>query len=84
MDRNDISRGRTRDNNEADKVSPADLTRQQRAMIGQTLDDALAGNAANLKIQVEIGKAAVRRRLQTTLRSRTGRIPVECVELPRQ
>jgi hypothetical protein len=63
----------------------ADLTREQRATIGQTLDDALAGNApANLKIQVETGKAAVGPRLQTKLRGSTGGIPVEFVELPRK
>jgi len=59
------------------------LTRAQRAMIGQTLDEALAGRVpGNLKIQVQTGKATVGRRLQGRLRRSTGGIPVEFVELP--
>jgi hypothetical protein len=67
----------------AELATAEGLTRAEKELITRTLDDALAGRPpANLKIQVQTGKASVGPRLQTRLQRNTEGIPVEFVALP--
>ena len=65
-------------------ASAPGLTRENKALLQQTLDAAIRGETpANLRIQVETAKAPVGPKLQARIRENTGGIPVEFTRLPR-